>query len=119
VRGSPSARPAFIPVGFPFGPLERPKLELLRALADALDSRPCLLAADGFVRRHQARHLPAVSRNDDLLTALHQIEQLAGFVLGLKGTDARVVRKRRRLWIIGMVPPLPLALTPSAPIFIH
>jgi hypothetical protein len=28
-----------------------------------------------------------VSRNDDLLTALDQVEQLAELVLGLKGSD--------------------------------
>jgi hypothetical protein len=35
--------------------------------------------------RHQARHLLAVSGDDDLLTALHQIEQLTELVLCLKG----------------------------------
>jgi hypothetical protein len=59
----------------------------LCALAEAFDRSPCLIAFDGFLRRRQARHLLAVSRDDDLLTTLNQIEELTELILGLRGPD--------------------------------
>jgi hypothetical protein len=39
------------------------------------------------VWRDQARHLLAVSRDNDFLTAFDQIEQLTELVFGLEGPD--------------------------------
>src|ERR1700738_2405613 len=83
----PPPRPAFLPVRFSLAPLEGHEFELLRALADAAYGGSCLVAVEGLFWRHQACHLLAVSRNDDLLTALDQVEQLAELVLCFEGAD--------------------------------
>src|ERR1700730_4966587 len=84
---APGSRPAVVTVGFPLSPLEGTELQLLRALPDAPYGGPRLVAVEGLRWRHQARHRFAVSRNDDLLTALDQVEQLAELVLRLEGAD--------------------------------
>jgi hypothetical protein len=82
-----SSAPALIPMGFPFRPFERTDPQLLCALTNALYGSPCLVAVESLSRRYEACHLLTVSRNNDFLTALDQVEQLAEFVLGPAGVD--------------------------------
>src|SRR5438552_946472 len=84
---APGSRSAVVAVRFPLSPFEGPELQLLRALADATYGGARLVAIEGLFWRHESRHLLAVSRNDDLLTALDEVEKLAQLVLRLEGPD--------------------------------
>jgi hypothetical protein len=70
----PSSRTAFVPEGFPLGPIEVAELTLFRTGADTLKGSAGLIPVGVMPRRNKARDFPAVSGDRHFLAVLDQVE---------------------------------------------
>jgi hypothetical protein len=83
-RGSPAS---FIAIGFPFGPVEVTEFQLLGTVTDALDRGAEFFPVDMPIRGNDARDFLAVTGDDQFLTVLDDIEQLAKLIFCLEGAE--------------------------------